>query len=134
MVYSPLVLTCIKCSKTWFYYSNVVVTKKKLQKITVKSLYFIMQNVIHDSFQGFIYLIQNTTKTVILCYIFTILNNCFLFEYILKCNLFLWSKLNFQHHYSSSVLFSVTWSFRNAFHCNCTFHTIFIYFFIAGLF
>ena len=67
MVYSPLVLTCIKCSKTWFYYSNVVVTKKKiLQKITVKSLYFIMQNVIHDSFQGFIYLIQNTAKTVIL--------------------------------------------------------------------
>ncbi len=24
-----------------------------------------------------------------------------LFEYILKCNLFLWSKLNFQYHYSS---------------------------------
>ncbi len=28
-------------------------------------------------------------------------NNCFLCEYMLKCNWFLWSKLNFQHHYSS---------------------------------
>ncbi len=27
--------------------------------------------------------------------------NSFVFEYMLKCNLFLWSKLNFQHHYSS---------------------------------
>ncbi len=25
----------------------------------------------------------------------------YLFEYMFKCNLFLWSKLNFQHHYSS---------------------------------
>ncbi len=32
---------------------------------------------------------------------YSILNNCFLFKYIFKCNLFLWSKLNVQHHYSS---------------------------------
>jgi len=28
-------------------------------------------------------------------------NDGFIFEYILKSNLFLWSKLNFQHYYSS---------------------------------
>ncbi len=28
-------------------------------------------------------------------------NSCFLCEYLLKCNLFLWSKLYFHHHYSS---------------------------------
>ncbi len=33
--------------------------------------------------------------------IIIILNNCFLCEYVLNCNLFLWSKLYFQHHYSS---------------------------------
>ncbi len=40
------------------------------------------------------------------------LKKCFLCEYLLKCNSFLWSKLNFQHHYSSLV-FGVTCSFRN---------------------
>ncbi len=35
------------------------------------------------------------------CKILLEFNNCFLCEYLLKCNLFLWSKLNFQHHYSS---------------------------------
>ncbi len=45
-----------------------------------------------------IYLIQNTAK---LWNIFTIQNSCFLCEYVLNCNLFLWSKLYFQHHYSS---------------------------------
>ncbi len=35
---------------------------------------------------------------------------CFLFEYNLTCNWLLWSKLNFQHHYT---VFSVTWSFSN---------------------
>ncbi len=33
--------------------------------------------------------------------IITIWNNCFLFEYMLNCHLFLWSKLYFPHHYSS---------------------------------
>ncbi len=33
--------------------------------------------------------------------IIVIQNSCFLCEYVLNCNLFLWSKLNFQHHYSS---------------------------------
>ncbi len=42
------------------------------------------------SHQACISLIQNTAKAVILWNIFTIYNNCFLFEYILKCNLFLW--------------------------------------------
>ncbi len=43
--------------------------------------------------QGYIYLIKN--KTVILWNIITISNNCFLFEYIVKCNLFLWCKAEF---------------------------------------
>ncbi len=51
------------------------------------------------SFQDCIYLTQNTVQ---LWNIITILNNCFMFEYIeYKGHLFLWSKLNFQHHYSS---------------------------------
>ncbi len=33
--------------------------------------------------------------------IITISNSCFLCEYLLNCNVFLWSKLHFQHHYSS---------------------------------
>ncbi len=58
--------------------------------------------------QGCIYLMKNPIKTVILWNIITISNNCFLCEYTVKWNLFLWSKMDFQHHYSS-----VTWSFRN---------------------
>ncbi len=45
--------------------------------------------------QGCIYLIKNTVKTVILLNILTISKNCFLFEYIVKCNLFLWWKAEF---------------------------------------
>ncbi len=37
-----------------------------------------------------IYLIKNSVKYVILWNIITISNNCFLSEYLLKCNLFLW--------------------------------------------
>ncbi len=33
--------------------------------------------------------------------IIAILNNCFRCESLLHCNLFLWSKLNFQHYYCS---------------------------------
>ncbi len=43
----------------------------------------------------------SANNTVILSNIITISNSCFLWEYIVKCNLFLWSKLNFQHYYSS---------------------------------
>ncbi len=53
--------------------------------------------------------------------IITISNNWFLLEYILKCNLFLRSKLYFQHHYSSlqcHMIFRnhsniLIWSLRN---------------------
>ncbi len=50
-----------------------------------------------DSFahQGCIYLIKNTVKSVILWNIITMQNNCFLFEYILKYNLFLECKSEF---------------------------------------
>ncbi len=44
------------------------------------------------------YLIKNTGKIV---NIIVILNSCFLCEYLLKYNLFLWSKLYYQHHYCS---------------------------------
>ncbi len=40
---------------------------------------------------------QKYRKKVIFWNIIRILNNYFLFEYILKCNLLLWCKLNFQH-------------------------------------
>ncbi len=46
--------------------------------------------------QGLVFFIKNTAKTVILWNIFfTIYQNCFLFDYILKCNLFLWCKAEF---------------------------------------
>ncbi len=48
--------------------------------------------------QGCIYLIKNAAKTVILWKIITSLISCYIFEYIVKCNLFLWSKPIFQHH------------------------------------
>ncbi len=44
---------------------------------------------------------KNTVKSVRLWNIIVISNSCFLCEYLFKCNLFLWSKLYFQHHYSS---------------------------------
>ncbi len=53
---------------------------------------------VFSAHRGCIYWIKNTVK---MCDIITIYNNCFLCEYLLKCNLFLWSKLYFQHHYSS---------------------------------
>ncbi len=33
----------------------------------------------------------------------TMYNSCFLLEYIVKCNWLLWSKMNYQHHYSCLV-------------------------------
>ncbi len=56
-----------------------------------KHLTFNMQD---DSYahQGWIYLIKNTVKIVLFR---SVINNCFLFEYILKCNLFLWFKAEF---------------------------------------
>ncbi len=48
--------------------------------------------------QSCIYLFKNTVK---LWNIIVIYNSCFLCEYVLNCNLFLWSKLYFQHHYCS---------------------------------
>ncbi len=42
------------------------------------------------------------SKTVILWNIITILNNCFLLQYIFKCNLLLWRQSSvFSNHYSS---------------------------------
>ncbi len=48
--------------------------------------------------QGCVDLVKHT---VILWNIITILNVFFIWIYIVKCNLFLWWKLYFQHHYSS---------------------------------
>ncbi len=71
-----------------------------LQFKSLGSVRFIFIQV-SSAHQGCIYLIKNTVKTVKLWNIITILNSCFLYEYIVKCNLFLWSKLYFQHHYCS---------------------------------
>ncbi len=48
--------------------------------------------------RGWIYLIQNTVKALILWNIITIYNKCFLCEYLLKYNLFLWSSAIFRNH------------------------------------
>ncbi len=50
---------------------------------------------VSSAHQGCIYLIKNTIKTVILWNIITMYNKCFLCEYIVKCNLFLWCKAEF---------------------------------------
>ncbi len=47
------------------------------------------------SYQGCIYMIKNTVRTVILWNIIAILNNCFPFKYIRKGHLFLWCKAEF---------------------------------------
>ncbi len=51
--------------------------------------------------------------------IITIYNNCFLFEYNSKCNLFLWWKAAFSE--AIAPVISVTWSFRN--HSNMLIYT-----------
>ncbi len=60
---------------------------------------------------GCTYLIKNTVKTVILWHFITISNNCFLFYFILKCNVILWCKAQFSA--AITPVFSVTWYFRN---------------------
>ncbi len=62
---------------------------------------------VSSAHQGCIYLLENAVKTVKLCNIITIQNKCFLLEYLLKCNLFPWSNLNF------SIITPVFSSFRN---------------------
>ncbi len=51
--------------------------------------------------QGNIYLIKNTVK---IWNIITIWNNCFLSEYILKYNLFLWYKAEFSASFNMNVV------------------------------
>ncbi len=58
---------------------------------------------VSSAHQGFIYLIENTEKSVQLWNI--IVMYCFLCEFMLKCHLFLWSKLNFQCHVILPFLF-----------------------------
>ncbi len=73
---------------------------------TVRFLMFFKK--VSSVHQACIYLIQSTSKTIKFQNIFTISNNSFLLEYILKCNLFLWfQRLIF------SIITPVTWSFRN---------------------
>ncbi len=50
-------------------------------------------------------------KTVILLNIITFKNKCFLFKYILKCNVFCDGKAELSE--TITQVFSVTWSFRN---------------------
>ncbi len=70
-----------------------------------------------DSFaQGCNYLIKNTVKSFILCNIITVPKNCFQSEYIVTCHLLLWSKLKFQHHYSSLQFNSIQDYLYSAFH------------------
>ncbi len=61
---------------------------------------FILVNVYLIFFvhQGCIYLIKNTVQFLYKCEILLQFKMTFLYKYILKCNIFLRSKWNFQHH------------------------------------
>ncbi len=88
------------------------IKSKPAQKIAIKStilyilyahyyskvLVLLFLKEVSSAQQSCIYLIKNTVK---MWNIITVKTSCFLREYLLKCNLFLWSKLYFQHHYSS---------------------------------
>ncbi len=67
---------------------------------SLSSVRFFMLLKVSSAHQGCIYLIKNTVKRVKLWNIITISNNYFQFEYIVKCNLFLWCKAE----YSASLL------------------------------
>ncbi len=65
----------------------------------------------YNARQGYICLINSKNGNIVKYYIITIYNSCFLFEYILKCNLF-----HVTQSWDFSIItpvFSVTWSFRN---------------------
>ncbi len=87
-------------SKTYTYWKAKTSKYTNSQKFLNGKIFNVFKE-FSSAHQACIYLIKNTAKAVTLWNILTIKNNSFLFEYILKCNLFLWSKLNFQHHYSS---------------------------------
>ncbi len=59
------------------------------QKILNCKIVYVFKEV-SSAHQAWIYLIQSTTKNITFWNIFTNQNNRFLFEYSLKCNLFLW--------------------------------------------
>ncbi len=70
-----------------------------VQKFGVNIFFMFLE--VASAHQGCIYLIKNTFKMIIVWNIIANSNGCFLCKYIVKCNLFLWLKLYFQHHYSS---------------------------------
>ncbi len=86
----------------------IIIIRNSKMWVSVRFKYFWKKSFTH---QTCIYLIKNTVNTEILWNIITILNNSFLFEYIVKLYLFLW----FQSCIFSIItpVFSVTWSFRN---------------------
>ncbi len=64
--------------------------------------HFQIQNTLHKSILlPKAAIMWSKIKTVILWKFLAIFKSYFIYEYILKCNLFLWSKMYFQHHYSS---------------------------------
>jgi len=57
---------------------------------------------VSSAHQGCNYLIKNTTtKKQLYCEILLQFKTVIFYVNIVKCNLFLWSNLNLQHHYSS---------------------------------
>jgi len=90
--------TCLLCSQ-WL--SNILILLEAYCTIVQKCKDFLMFQKVCYALQGCICLRKNTVKTVKLWNIIRIWNKSFLFEYIVKCNLFLWSKLYFQYQYSS---------------------------------
>ncbi len=76
----------------YIHYQSKVQTVIPVKK---KYVFVMLLNKVSYAHHASICLIQNTVKTVILWNIITIWNNFFLFEFILKCNLFLWCKTEF---------------------------------------
>ncbi len=83
-----------------------------IQKFGVCKIFVMFLKEVSSSLKAWIYLIKNT---VILWNIITMYNNCLLFYYTLKCNLFLWwQKYNLSSHYSSLQMKNI--HLRNCMH------------------
>ncbi len=113
ILFPTLILSCIfwfACSTLWIKrkYANEKTFQIKYQKNFSKNCITTWLFIHTHAHQSCIYLITNT---VILWNITSIWNKCFLLEYIVKCNLFMWcAAVIFS---IITPVFSVTWSFRN---------------------
>ncbi len=76
-------------------YSRLVLCSRVTFKCLGLVRFFMFLKEVSHAHPGCIYLIKNTVKSLQFWIIITIQNSCFLFEHILKCNLFLWCAAEF---------------------------------------